>query len=304
MTKFGKQLRSSIRREWAGHYVNYKQLKATIKALKQLHAPPGGAEEGAVEQRFLEALLRELDRVHSFFAKTEGTLLAGWRVILADGISQVVERADEAQLQAVLAGPRGGAAENPAPAGDEALLRRFRDTYDDAQRLRQYVAINYVSFIKAVKKFEKKVGRAVSHLFLPRLQRSRFFNSPQLALLLAELERAAQQLLCATQPAATGGGSGDGDAAAVVAAVAAVAGQQPFSCALCQAPTREPVVLSCTHRFCWRCIASAEAVASSEGEWACPSCCWPQALSPAVYTLTSFSQVGQLSGASVERGVS
>ena len=35
-------------------------------------------------------------------------------------------------------------------------LARFRGAHDEAQRLHQFVAINFIGFVKGMKKFEKK----------------------------------------------------------------------------------------------------------------------------------------------------
>ena len=46
-------------------------------------------------------------------------------------------------------------------------------------------------------------------------------------------------------------------------------------------------------------LAPPQQVASSDGEWACPTCCRPQLLNPEVYTATSFGQIMKRSNSSV-----
>ena len=156
-----------------------------------------------------------------------------------------------------------GGSEMVAPAGrmsaklkaSKHQLSLFCTVYNAAQKLSQYVAINYVAFVKGMKKFEKRTALSVGHIFMPRLQRANFFNSPSLAILLAEVDFSAKDLLLRL-----GVGGAETDIL------------EEFRCCLCHELMRQPIVLSCSHRFCWQCTAQASAVASTEGEWCCPTC--------------------------------
>ena len=105
---------------------------------------------------------------------------------------------------------------------------------------------------------------------VPRLQRATFFNSPSLAILLAEVDFSAKDLLLRLGC----GGSGSDI-------------MNEFRCCLCHELMRQPIVLSCSHRFCWQCTAQASAVASTEGEWCCPTCRRPQVLNPEIYCVAT-----------------
>jgi hypothetical protein len=212
-----------------------------------------------------------------------------------------LEPEPEPELQLGPSSPRSTSSLGASPellAGQDQLAR-FRAVHDDAQRLHQFVAINFIGFVKSMKKFEKKTELSVAHLFMPRLQRSKFFNSPKLASLLNDLDYNAKLLLYrlgfVETPAALDNGEGDEHTQTYTWTSAE---QELRRCDLCTELSPQPVALSCTHRFCFPCAASASAVASSDGEWACPMCMRPQLLNPEVYTATSFGQIMQRSHSS------
>eukprot|EP01048_Picozoa_sp_COSAG05_P005315 COSAG05_NODE_311_length_11636_cov_11.922250_21_plen_329_part_00 len=297
--KFGKQL-SEARAFDDGRYVDYKALKKRIKSLAD-------AEPREQTRTFVELLCAELDAVNAFFKAKEQAVSAQWREVgLAGALKDSVVSEDKAEVLRWLM-DTAAPAELPAaaqPSPTQAHLRAFRRVYDDVQLLRHYVAINFVGFIKAMKKFEKNLALSVGHLFLPRLQRSSFFNSPKLAVFLAEVDCAAKDLFAlllqpptdATRLALASGGLPEPEPEPEPQLPAGPAGPAgpaaaAYACHLCEAELHElPIVLACTHAFCWPCIASASAMASSEGEWACPSCCWPQTLDPQLYPLRPHSR--------------
>ena len=183
--------------------------------------------------------------------------------------------------------------ETQKESATEAQLSRFRAVHDDAQRLQQYVAINFIGFVKGMKKFEKKTGLSVAHLFMPRLQRAKFFNSPKLANLLHDLDYHAKLLLCrlgfVQHVHLLSSGAGLSHTESKISALDE-AKHSLRRCDLCAEESVQPVALPCTHGLCWPCAASASAVASSDGEWACPVCMRPQLLNPEVYRISSFGQ--------------
>ena len=267
--KFGKQLQSTMVSGWWDYYVDYKALKKEIKAISSSDALPPVQVE-----RFVEMLAQQLDGVNMFFKTEEASVMAKWKTIdmfmienLTEGDKAAMVQWLKQRLQTSSGSDKdssnserenllGGRASSKLKAGRHQL-GLFCDVYDAAQKLSQYVAINYVGFIKGMKKFEKRTSLSVGHIFMPRLQRATFFNSPSLAILLAEVDFSAKDLLLRL-------GCGGGKKAADIL--------EEFRCCLCHELMRQPIVLSCSHRFCWQCTAQASAVASTDGEWCCPSC--------------------------------
>jgi len=150
--------------------------------------------------------------------------MAKWRtidLIMMDSISPEDKQEMTEWLRARLQ-TNAGAPGVEAPRASRNQLGLFCDVYDAAQKLRQYVAINYVGFVKGMKKFEKKTSLSVGHIFMPRLQRTTFFNSPKLAILLAEVDCSAKDLLLRL-------GLQAGDM------------QSEFRCGLCSEVMRQPV---------------------------------------------------------------
>jgi hypothetical protein len=70
-----------------------------------------------------------------------------------------------AQKADATAGIGMGSRASPKLKAGRHQLGLFCDVYDAAQKLSQYVAINYVGFIKGMKKFEKRTSLSVGHIF-------------------------------------------------------------------------------------------------------------------------------------------
>lgn len=251
--KFGKQLQSTMVAQWAEYYVDYKSIKQEIKEIGA-----SGVSPPARVERFVELLAEQLETVNMFFKTEQASVMAKWKTIDINSI-QATDEDKASMVQWLIQRQQGDSAKGAQPRkiGRKQMhqLNLFCSVYDAAQKLSQYVAINYVAFVKGMKKFEKRTELSVGHIFMPRLQRAVFFNSPSLAILLAEVDFSAKDLLLRL-----GCGSGEDNIL------------DEFRCCLCHEMMRQPIVLSCSHRFCWQCTAQASAVASTEGEWCCPSC--------------------------------
>ena len=159
------------------------------------------------------------------------------------------------------------------------------DVRRDAAALQRFAALNYVAVVKACKKRDRRLG-ASPPTALAALADRAFFASPRLAALItavdvaaAEADMAGCSLACAaaSPPSAAG----------------------ELGCAVCLARLRQPVVLTCGHRFCWACATGAAgaavarrgvdagkcdgdavAVAPADDDdatfWPCPTCRKPQ----------------------------
>jgi hypothetical protein len=220
-------------------------------------------------EQFVDLLVEQLEAVNMFFKTEQAGLMAKWKTIdmlmiqaptdsdkaiMTQWLRQRLQSSsDSSELADSDILPAGGMSAKLKASKHQLSL--FCNVYNAAQRLSQFVAINYVAFVKGMKKFEKRTALSVGHIFMPRLQRAVFFNSPLLANLLAEVDFSAKDLLLRL-------GCGGGEADIL----------KDFRCSLCHELMRQPIVLACSHRFCWECTAQASAVASTEGEWCCPTC--------------------------------
>jgi len=264
MGAFGERLERERVPSWEAEYVNYAALKAMAAASS---ASALSSEQDRV-QAFLVALLTQLQRCNAFVSEREGELAAEWPALAAElhehagggGGSGGAAEAEAASLlkshvRRTCRAPPGrcAAVARVAAADGASLLPRFVAALDRGQSLRHYVALNFLAFTKAIGRFEKKTALVVAPLFMPHLQASKFVNSPKLALLLTEIECAAQGWL--------------------VDAEAQTAGEvrEDFTCAICLDVLSSPVVLNCAHRFCWHCAAAASARAETS-QWSCPIC--------------------------------
>jgi hypothetical protein len=266
--KFGHQLEETLVSAWAEHYVDYKAMKKLIKQLLAevpRKTPPEQARE------FTTLLERQLDSVNAFYAYEEAGLMAKWRAVDLSRLNSLPS-SDVRMCRAWLKNRILGSQTPPAEKTYSAAvlpLSLFCDVYDVAQRLRQYTAINFVAFVKGMKKFEKKTGHSVSSGFMPRLQRSKFFLSANLPVLITEMDFATKTLLPA------------------LGLSSHKYNQELPSCGLCGTPfgpAQRAVMLACGHQLCWDCMATSSAVSSADGEWACPHCKRPQFLTPLIHS--------------------
>ena len=108
----------------------------------------------------------------------------------------------------------------------------MNDFCPELSHLRHYVVLNYTGVVKAVKKWNKNLGKQVNAVQL--LAGQPIFNS----LGLAKLVTRAEMLAVHTAPAAA-------------------RTMEDFVCPLCKEVLNNPVILPCKHRFCFKCIATA-----------------------------------------------
>lgn len=272
--KFGKQLADQVNEAWRDHYIDYNGIKKTIKQLVASAAADPNVKPSDTADSFKQTLLQQLSTVNAFFTEQETALALRWKKIdltVPENLNTEQKKALMHWLEKRLLG-NGTKIRRPPQAGPDAegpnSFVAFCEVYALVQALRQYVAANYVGFIKSMKKFEKQTSVRVAHSFMPRLQRSKFFRSASLAVLLTEVDCAAKDLLC--QLGFQGSSTFHED----------------FQCGVCADIMERPIVLSCTHRFCWQCTASSVA-ACPDDEWECPTCSRPQTLDPAVLCVST-----------------
>mmetsp|Transcript_19896 Transcript_19896/g.67798 ORF Transcript_19896/g.67798 Transcript_19896/m.67798 type:complete len:978 (-) Transcript_19896:1184-4117(-) len=134
---------------------------------------------------------------------------------------------------------RAAAQPNELPRTRRALVKRV---CPGLARLRQFVVINYTAVVKAAKKWNRHVASHAPETLVDAaavLHAEPFFSSGALAQLVTRAELLAHQLAPPHKRSA-----------------------DDFNCPVCLDVLRNPVVLSCAHRFCFECIATAATYAS------------------------------------------
>ena len=138
----------------------------------------------------------------------------------------------------------------------EGDLSSMSDLCETLNQLRKFIVLNYLGVIKIVKKHDKNAPHPVADRMIPHLYAQPFYHSLQVAALYTEIDSLSRRGLKAVS-------------------------RDDYTCPLCSDLLECPVVLSCSHRFCWKCLSRA-ASSTSEHE-ACPVCRKPQLLDPSNY---------------------
>ena len=147
-------------------------------------------------------------------------------------------------------------------------LNRFHSLCLELDLLRKFVVLNYVAVIKILKKLDKNTGQSTKDTFISQeLVNEPFYNSTLLSELITKTELYTTQLLMKST-----------DKVDVLL-------ENNFNCAICLQILRNPVVLSCVHRFCWSCLAQAASFGTC-----CPVCRKVQDLQPSNYRIDGLLQ--------------
>lgn len=276
---FGVHLASQMWPDWREvGYVRYDELEDFIE--KSMTVAPGSVcLPDALLQDFEGRLDHQLARVNGFFGETEADISLQWSgmVLPRSDLGLEKTRSILSVLKTHLqkkckADPGQCPAFNRLRLQTDNAFARFAILYERAQNLRQLVALNYLAFNKIMDKFEEHTGLAVKHAFTPRLQQAKFYNSPAVPRLVTEMDCIAKDLILRA----------DSHRPEDL--------REEFICGVCLDVLRNPVVLSCAHRFCWHCAASSCVSSSSCDDWNCPVCRKVQPVNQEVFTVNSHLQ--------------
>ena len=304
--KFGKTLKRVLHPPWCDEYVDYKWLKQLIKRCctaldeRMRSSTPFDSHDatrlyGLHRLSFFLAIRGEVDKVSSFYLQQ----LETW----------------EAEYQLIVSTP-------PSPSLLPSQLLSLRSLCDLLDKLRSFVLLNHLAFIKILKKYDKHVSslthtalssRVMAGLLgygpsgevgsasiacMDTIMQSPFYSSPRLAVLLTNV-----QVQMAMRTTEDGGdkptpGSGafeekeamemDGDS--TMRDVTSSPSSSPsltsddfeFTCPICLDVLTLPVILSCSHRFCFSCLASWSTQSQK-----CPVCRLEHPLHPDSYTVSN-----------------
>ncbi|KAF2711572.1 SPX-domain-containing protein [Pleomassaria siparia CBS 279.74] len=152
--RFGQQLKSSLVKDWIYYYIDYEGLKEALRTHR--------AWDEKEEQKFVEQLERELDKVYTFQRVKSDEIV---RRISASGneVAHVVAKTD-------------GEADNPTEEEFELLEEDLSDIIADVYDLAKFTQLNYTGFQKIIKKHDKSTGWMLKPVFAARLRRKPFFQ--------------------------------------------------------------------------------------------------------------------------------
>ena len=306
--KFGKTLKRVLYPPWSEEYVDYKGLKQLIKRCctaldERMHSasfdghadlPDTTRLYGLHRLAFFLAITREVHKVSAFYLQQ----LEAW----------------EAQYHSIVQQPS-------TPSSAPAQLLSLRSLCDLLDKLRSFVLLNHLAFIKILKKYDKHVSslthtalssRSLAGLLgygpsgevgsasmdcMHTIMQSAFYSSPRLAVLLTNV-----QVQMAMRTSDDGGGEkargaveekeamdvgGDDESAmrdvtSTSASASSTSDEFEFSCPICLDTLTLPVILSCSHRFCFSCLASWSTLSQK-----CPVCRLEHPLHPDSYTVSN-----------------
>lgn len=264
---------------WHGEYLGYKPLKKLLKRLVEEHAAAAPAaraasdDDGAEQEHaalrarsegaFVAALLQELSKVSAFHAATSADLQRrlGHCAAAAEDVLSGAARPNgplegdvlfHAEVLLGISASLGSAelsARRQRRAHALAAIEALRCELD---ALLSFCAVNALAVSKILKKHDKQTR----HMRFERLAAplgERALGEPFASALVARLRTTAQCLADEVGAALHG------------RAISA----EGYGCALCAGTLRQPVVLSCAHRFCLSCLSTAD---GERPAGVCPLC--------------------------------
>jgi 5'-AMP-activated protein kinase catalytic alpha subunit len=140
---------------------------------------------------------------------------------------------------------------------DGAFQESFTKYCRFLELLRYYVVLNYIAAYKIIKKRNKLLKTVKTIDYLAVLMEQPFYTSVKLAQITVKTELLGLKVIPGQN-----------------------VNENSFTCSICLDVLCNPVVLSCTHRFCWACLSE-----TSERMQACPVCRKDQKLDPLSLTI-------------------
>jgi SPX domain protein involved in polyphosphate accumulation len=166
--KFGEHLRKQRLPQWRFFYLDYDGLKMVLKEGSSLDVEWTNKDD----QQFVDRLIIELDKVHSFHALKLGEI-------------QRRIRSCQRRIQTLSNSP------HPALSEYLSIQNEITDITCEVQELFWYTRMNYTGFLKIVKKHDRYASHAprLRENFLMALHNRPFYRSEVFSQLTAELAR-------------------------------------------------------------------------------------------------------------------
>ncbi|KAF2799889.1 SPX-domain-containing protein [Melanomma pulvis-pyrius CBS 109.77] len=152
--RFGQQLKSSLVKDWVYYYIDYEGLKEALRTHR--------AWDEQEEQKFVEKLEQELDKVYTF------------QKVKSDEIIRRIGASEKEVTDVV--GRTSSAADTPSEDEFELLEEDLSDIIADVHDLAKFTQLNYTGFQKIIKKHDKSTGWMLKPVFAARLRRKPFFQ--------------------------------------------------------------------------------------------------------------------------------
>ncbi|KAM3414211.1 hypothetical protein BST61_g10869 [Cercospora zeina] len=175
--RFGQQLRSSLIKDWFYYYIQYDDLKKSLRTDLE-HTPlvqqgnqnkkkPWSEED---ERRFVNQLEQELDKVFTFQKVKSQEIIRRIKASEKE-VNEVIARAEAAKNG-------DDRAKQNAPSEDEFLLLEedLSDIIADVHDLAKFTQLNYTGFQKIIKKHDKATHWHLKPVFAARLNARPFFK--------------------------------------------------------------------------------------------------------------------------------
>jgi hypothetical protein len=130
--RFGQQLKSSLVKDWMYYYIDYEGLKEALRTHR--------AWDESEEQKFVEKLETELDKVYTFTKVKSDEIIRRIRASEKE-VHDVVSRTEDA-------------ADSPEEEEFELLEEDLSDIIADVHDLAKFTQLNYTGFQKIIKKHD------------------------------------------------------------------------------------------------------------------------------------------------------
>jgi hypothetical protein len=262
-------------------YVQYDRI---LHFVKEATTVTSGMVIRPEEQRrkFVDILDAQLERVNTFVAQQQEVYCERWKNL---DVPRSEVGTDEARATLSVLKSHLNRKCSAAPGQCQALNRlraedgnRFAELtvlFEELQSLQALVRLNHQAFEVGMRTFELETGLDVKPIFGRTLAKAPFFHSPGISQILEELRCVSKDLILRLD---TDTSPGTSDL------------REEFKCGVCLDVLQNPVVLSCSHRFCWHCAASSCVTSTACDDWACPICRKTQPVSADVFTVNKQLQ--------------
>ena len=169
-------MRSSLIKDWYYYYISYDELKKNLRtdfehvpAIQQGHKPKRKPWSEEDEQRFVNQLEQELDKVFTFQKVKSQEIIRRIKSSEKE-VNDVISRTEAAQNDERL--------KSDEPSEDEYMLLEedLSDIIADVHDLAKFTQLNYTGFQKIIKKHDKMTHWHLKPVFAARLNARPFFK--------------------------------------------------------------------------------------------------------------------------------